>query len=192
MIAAHTLTRQGRGSLRFILGLRWVLLFTTPFMFGVSAFGSGRSTIWPILFIFGLSNLGLHLRNRAQPKGLSPWVWYATFAFDLLLVTMVVIQRGGIRTDAYLLYVLIVSEAGILVTKREAWVVGLVALAAYTGSVLWVNGPPELGRVFIRVVYLGMIALATNYLAAAEKRALTAALTDAKTNLPNARLFQEA
>lgn len=192
MVESHSLANRGRSSMRFLVGLRWALLLATPFMFGLSPFGAAFPAMWPVLLLFGISNLGLQLITRHQAYSRNPWVWYATFATDLLLVTMVVIARGGIRTDAYLLYVLIVTEAGILMTKREAWAVGIVALGGYVGTVLWTNGPGELGRVIIRTVYLGLVALTTSYLAGSEKKALMAALTDAKTNLPNARLFQEA
>lgn len=192
MVDAHRLANRGRNSMRFIVHLRWALLVAAPFMFGLSSFAAACPLMWFVLVFFGASNLALHYINRRQTCGWYRWVWYATFAGDLLLVTMLVIARGGIRTDAYLLYVMVVTEAGILMTKRVAWAVGVLALAGYVGSVLWSNGPAELGRVAIRTVYLGLIALSTSYLAGSEKKALTDALTDAKTNLPNARLFQEA
>lgn len=192
LIDAHSLANRGRNSMRFIIGMRWALLLATPFMFGLSSIGAALSAMWPVLLVFFISNVGLHLITRRQDVVRNRWIWYATFAADLLLVSMVVIARGGIRTDAYLLYVLIVTEAGILMSKREAWAVGILALGGYVGTVLWTNGPEELGRVMIRTVYLGLVAMATSYLAGAEKKALTAALTDVKTNLPNARLFQEA
>ena len=192
MVDAHNLANRGRNSMRFIVGLRWMLLLAAPFMFGLSSFGAAYPVMWLVLLLFGASNLALPLIFRRQGASWNRWVWYATFACDLLLVSMVVIARGGIRTDAYLLYVMIATEAGILMSKREAWAVGVLALLSYAGTVLWTNGPEELGRVIIRTVYLGLVALSTAYLAGAEKKAMTAALTDAKTNLPNARLFQEA
>lgn len=192
VVDAHNLANRGRDSLRFIVTMRWALLLAAPFIMGLSSFAAANQVMWLVLLLFGASNLGLHVMLRRHAGAWNRWVWYATFGCDLLLVTMVVIARGGIRTDAYLLYVMIATEAGILMSKREAWVVGLLALAGYVGSVLWTNGPGELGRVIIRAVYLGLVALSTSYLSSSERKARTAALTDAKTNLPNTRLFQEA
>ncbi|HWI62353.1 MAG TPA: GGDEF domain-containing protein [Symbiobacteriaceae bacterium] len=183
---------QGRASLRFLVRLRWALLAVSPFMFGLSAIGSSGSTMWWVMAVFGASNVLLQMRARNQHLSRSRWTWYPVFLCDLLLVTWVVYVRGGIRTDTYLVYMLVACQAGILLQRWEAWVVGLASLAAYAGAVLAVDGPQEMDRVAIRTVYLALAGVTTTYLAAAERRAVHASLTDAKTNLPNARLFQEA
>lgn len=181
-----------RVSLRFLVLMRWILLLLAPLMFGLTEMGSNGSAMWWVIGAFALVNLLMQIRLRYPMFDPHPFWLYSIFATDLFLITAIVVVRGGLRTDTYLLYLLVMCEVGIVLGQRQAWLALGMALGLYGGAVLLDDPHADLARLVIRFIYMSLVGLTTAYLAAAQKRALIDSLTDSKTNLPNFRHFREA
>jgi len=158
----------------FIVGLHWGIIALAPIL----TLLSGRAThpaVWYILGAFVLFTaalqalVGLRLPERALPA-----LGFGVLIADLFLVTALVWARGGLASDTYHLYYLVIVGASILFGVREA--VGFAAASGLLyGAVLWWDaGPGVIERVAIRTVYFVLIGLAAAYLSAREARQRTA------------------
>ncbi|MFZ5824236.1 MAG: GGDEF domain-containing protein [Bacillota bacterium] len=145
-----------------------------------------------ILAAFALLTVILQVRLRFPYTRLDHLLWYLAFGTDLLLITSLVFLRGGLRTDTYILYFLVMAEAGLILGVRQAILTGVAGSALYTYTVLFVHGQDDVNRLVIRILYLMLVGSVVAFLAHSEKKALVEALTDFKTHLPNFRHFQEA
>lgn len=176
-------------SLRFVIILRWVIILLAPLLTGLSDFHS-TPVFWGVLLV-GVAITILMQTRLKDPRGrMDRRIWYVAFLSDLLLFTYIVVLRGGFRTDTYLLYNLVVCEAGLILGTWPAILTGISACILYAVATVGVLGEPDINRLVIRCVYLLLIGTGTALLAAAEKRALVASLTDFKTHVPNFRYFQ--
>lgn len=177
-------------SRKFFVGARWATMLIAPVLMGLSTVRTTPAMLW-LLGFFALITLVLQVRLFTRPTRLDQWLWYAAFLTDLLVITGIIMARGGLRTDVYLLYILVMNEAGMILGVWQAIVTGITACTLYATALLWMADEPDLNRLAVRSIYLMMIGLATAYLASSEKRALVASLTDFKTQLPNFRHFQQ-
>ncbi len=181
-------TRVTPGAFRFILLIRWVLVPLTPILMGLSQ--AGMTGLWWIVGLLAFSNLVLQARAGRPQAPRDSWLWFLAFQFDLFLITLGVVLRGGLRSDVFLFYILVSIEAGLLLGTRQAFLTNLVAISLYATGVLGFTDDVDPKRLVIRCVYLLLFGLVITYVLAAEKRALRNSLTDVKTHLPNFRYFQ--
>lgn len=179
-------------SLQFVVRLRWALLLLSPLLFGFSPLGSVSGAMWWILGPYAALTLLVHVRGRRRAIAPGARLWYVTFAADLAIITLIVWVRGGLRTDAYLLYLLVTSEVGIILGQRSAMLMGAAALLSYALAVFWAEPDPEWSRLIIRALYLSLVTGVATYLTYAQRVAVVDSLTDSKTNLPNVRHFRSA
>ncbi|MFZ5814885.1 MAG: GGDEF domain-containing protein [Bacillota bacterium] len=141
---------------------------------------------------FAALTVVLQIRLRQPYSRLDHYLWYIAFLTDLLLITTMVVVRGGLRTDAYILYFLVMAEAGLVLGMWQAIVTGVAGSALYSYAVLILHDETDIRRLAIRILYLMMIGIVTAFLAHSEKKAIVEALTDFKTHLPNFRHFHAA
>jgi two-component system sensor histidine kinase PilS (NtrC family) len=97
---------------------------------------------------------------------------YAQALFDLLLVTAVVHMTGRAESDFVPLYVLVITEAALLLPARGGILIGVLAILVYFADALWgsavarmvggvVAEPGLSASVFIQMGLFAVIALAT-------------------------------
>lgn len=173
----------------FVTG-RWLTLLLFPFLAGWSQF---RSTpdLWWLAGVFLLATAALQVRLRSAYAVLDHWLWHGVVCADLLIITGIVVATDGLHSDAYLLYILAVIEAGMILGLWQAMAACVSAGMLYSGVVLLVVGEVDPQRLLQRFLSLMIVGVVTAYLAASQKRALIASLTDFKTHLPNFRHFQQ-
>ncbi len=167
------------------------MLVLAPILAGLSPVSVPAATA-AVMGGFALLTVILQVRLRYPYTRLDHWLWYIAFSTDVMLITALVVARGGLRTDAYILYFLVMAEAGLVLGMWQAIATGLAGTTLYTWAILFVLGETDLKRIAIRCLYLMMIGIVTAFLAHSEKKAIVDALTDFKTHLPNFRHFQSA
>lgn len=180
-----------RSSRSFFVAMRWLMLLLAPVLAGLSTVQVPLETA-VVVVAFALLTVVLQIRLRDSYSRLDHWLWYIAFSVDLLLITALVVARGGLRTDAYILYFLVMAEAGLILGMWQAILTGVAGSVLYTYAVLAIIGESDLNRLAIRILYLMMIGIVTGFLAHSEKKAIVDALTDFKTHLPNFRHFRAA
>lgn len=183
-----------RASRAFFVGMRWCMLLVGPILAGLSPIHVPMETL-AVLIGFALLTVILQIRLHRPYTRLDQRLWYIAFFTDLLLITTLVMVRGGLRTDAYIFYFLVMAEAGLILGMWQAILNGVAGSALYSWAVLIFHAQLEssdLKRLAIRIIYLMMIGIVTAFLAHSEKKAIVEALTDYKTHLPNFRHYQAA
>lgn len=163
----HDYYRQAR----FVVRLHWGVIALAPIL----TLLSGRTTrpaAWFILGFFVLFTAALQAIVSLRPAGM-PWerIGYAVMVSDLLLVTSLVWARGGLATDAYHFYYLVIVGAAILFGGRQSFVFAVAAGVLYGGVVWWDTGQAGvLGRVAIRTVYFVLTGTVAAHFSAEERR----------------------
>jgi len=155
----------------FVVRLHWGIALLTPIL----TILSGKVThpaVWVILGVFLLSTAVLQAFVSLRLP-IAHWskLGYAVLILDLLFVTVLVWARGGLSTDAYHLYYLVIAGAGILFGVKESMAFALLAGMLYS-LVVWLDAGEAsvLGRVAIRTVYFVLIGVAIAYLASQAER----------------------
>lgn len=185
----HTLRQIPERSRRFFVLARWGVLLVAPFLIGLSSFQS-KPMNWLLLIYFAVLTVFFHIRLK-QNRTTHDVAWYTTaLASDLILVTAIVVLRDGLRTDAYLLYILVINEAGLMLGIVPALVAGVASVLLYSCAI-WLFADPDPTRLLIRAVYMNLIGAMTAFMASSEKKALMDSVLDFKTQLPNYRRFTE-
>lgn len=130
-----------------------------------------RPTEWLVLGIFGLVAVALYGWAR-RPGAARAWprVGYVVLAFDLLAITVQVWTRGGLETDTYHFYYVLIVGSGIVFGMIESLTAAVCAGLAY-GLAVGLSGGAmaDLGRVAIRTIYFALTGTAAAYLAARER-----------------------
>lgn len=175
----------------FFVRMRWCMMVIAPLLTGLSPIHVPLETV-VVMAGFALLTIILQIRLRSPYTRLDHLLWYIAFGTDLLLITTMVFVRGGLRTDAYILYFLVMAEAGLILGMKQAIATGIVGSSLYAVVVLVLHGEDDIKRLAIRILYLMVIGIVTGFLAHSEKKAIVDALTDHKTHLPNFRHYQEA
>ncbi len=155
----------------FVVWLHLGVIVLAPVLFLLS----GRVTspaVWYILGIFVLFTAVAQGFLSLRPARVSwPLLGQLLMVVDLLLVTGLVWARGGLETDAYHFYYLVIVGSAILFGARES-VAFAVAACLFYGVVVWLDaGSTEaLVRVLIRTVYMVLTGFLAGYLSAQERR----------------------
>jgi diguanylate cyclase (GGDEF)-like protein len=155
----------------FVVRLHWGIALLTPIL----TLLSGKTThpaVWVVLGVFLLSTTVLQaFVSLRLPIARLSKLGYAVLILDLLFVTALVWARGGLSTDAYHFYYLVIAGAGILFGVKESLAFALLAGMMY-GLVVWLDAGEVsvLGRVAIRTVYFVLIGVAVAYLASQAER----------------------
>jgi len=164
---------ERRGDLRFALNLHWAVIVLVPTLtlLGRREVGPG---LWGVLALAALCTGTLHhLVARRSLQPLWPAAGYAILAGDLLLVSALVWTKGGLASDTYHLYYLVIVGAGVVFGVRASILTALGAGVLY-GLAVWLAAAgqaqdPDLGRVAVRTVYLVLTGAAAAYLANRER-----------------------
>ncbi len=156
---------------RFVVTMHWGVIALAPILTVLSG-RTTRPAVWLILGSFVLFTAALQAMISLRPTGMA-WerIGYAVMISDLLLVTSLVWARGGLATDAYHYYYLVIVGAAILFGGRQSFVFAVAAGVLYGGVVWWDTGQAGvLGRVAIRTVYFVLTGTAAAYFSAEERR----------------------
>jgi len=161
---------QADPELAFLLSFHLVILVVAPILLFLSGrrFDDGS---WLILGVFTLYTLGMYLFIRGiRTASGRTLLGYVLLGGDLLLVTVLVWAHGGLVTDAYNFYHLVIVGAGILFGLGESLGVAVAAGLLYGGAVLLASGSEaDLVRVAIRTIYFCLTGFIAAYLASREK-----------------------
>lgn len=155
----------------FVLRLHWVIIALSPLLTVLS----GRQTmpgVWVVLGLFALCTLAVQASIRRRPvETLWSKLGYAVLGADLFLVSFLVWARGGLVTDFYHFYYLVIVGASILFGVRESLGFALAAGVLY-GMAVWLKTPEVavLSRVAIRTIYFILVGTGAAYLAAQVQR----------------------
>lgn len=126
---------------------------------------------WLLVGIFGLVSITLYLWAK-RPDAARGWprVGYMVLAFDLIAITVQVWTRGGLSTDTYHFYYLLIVGSGIVFGVIESLLMAVCAGLAYGLAVQLTGGEAaDLARVAIRTIYFALTGAAAAYLAARER-----------------------
>lgn len=146
------------------LKVRWMVLAALPFLVLASAHRAGRVTL-AVIAVYVAYTLALYAAERRGRPGNLPWA-AAGIAVDLGLVTMVVAERGGMRTDAWVLYLLATISVGMRYGIVATLAVTMVATGLYATAVWPSMGPDgDVWRLLIRLVYMALVGLMSASLA---------------------------
>lgn len=156
---------------RFVLRLHWGVILLAPLLTVLSGKVT-RPAGWFVIGLFILFTAALQAMISLRPSG-TPWkaVGYAVMIADLFLVTSLVWARGGLATDAYHFYYLVIVGAAILFGGWQSFLFAVAAGLLY-GLVIWwdARALDVLGRVVIRTVYFALIGATAAYFSSEERR----------------------
>lgn len=149
----------------FLVKLHWGILIA-PVMLALSDVRPSPPVIAAVV-IFTLYTIGLngHYARRRTLGGL----WPAVLVIDLSFITFLVWARGGLRSDAYLLYYLAIIGIAALYGWRESLVVALLSGAMYNAALAFIP-PFAVGRGIIRALYFALTGLIAGHLGELEQR----------------------
>lgn len=93
-----------------------------------------------MLALEALSNVALYLwtRRHSEEQRLTPWVVFSVLAADIVFLTSLLAMTGGVSNPFALLYVVHVTLATVMMARRWAWVLSLIAVLSYA-SLFWVS-----------------------------------------------------
>lgn len=155
------------------LKVRWLISAVAPVLAVLSlpAAGptAGLATLAAIVVYF-LYTLALQLAESRGWARHPSWP-LADIALDLGLVSAVVYDRVGLKSDAWALYLLATVSAGFRYGLAAALGVAGCAAALYAG-IVWptIANPAELDRLLIRLVYVALMGVTSAMLAAELRR----------------------
>lgn len=184
--------RSSRAVERFIVGFRWLVFILAALTREPSRWSSATT------LVFGLAALVtvfLTLGTYGRSRRLGRWtkvLWPPTVTLDLLAISLLVYDTGGLKSEYYHSYALVLLQVGILFGVRSAALTTAAAGLLYFAAASLAAGSTDvISRVAIRTTYLAFTAAIGNHLARQERRAVLLALTDDKTGLPNSRFFHQ-
>jgi len=97
---------------RKISFIRWVIIFMAPLMIPLSDYRENLVIyVVTVMVVGGLYNSLVTFACYNNSNKLVNIVKYTSF-FDLLLITLVVYLRGGLRSDTFMLYLLVILGSG--------------------------------------------------------------------------------
>lgn len=164
---------ERRHDLRFALNLHWAVIILVPTLTLLGRREVGPA-FWGVLALAALCTGTLqHLATGRSLHPVWPTAGYAMLAGDLLLVSALVWSKGGLASDTYHLYYLVIVGAGVVFGVRASILTALGAGVLY-GLAVWLAAAgqvqdPDLGRVAVRTVYLALTGAAAAYLAHRER-----------------------
>jgi two-component system, NtrC family, sensor histidine kinase PilS len=108
-----------------------------------------------------------HLRRREPSENLL----YAHVILDVLLVTGIIHITGGQESDFAPLYVLVISEAALLLPLPGGVLIGALAGILYFADIFWFHAGSFTGTVAYQIVLFAAVALVTGLLGDRVRRA---------------------
>jgi len=155
----------------FVVRLHWGIIVLAPTLTVLSGKPAG-SAFWYTLGFLVLSTASFQTFISLRPARI-PWpgLGYAILISDLLFVTGLVWARGGLATDAYHFYYLVIVGSAVLFGAKESIGCAVAAGLLYGGLVLADTGQvADLSRAGIRALYFVLIGALAAYLSRQEKR----------------------
>jgi diguanylate cyclase (GGDEF)-like protein len=154
-----------------VVRLHWIIIILAPVLTVLTARPSDP-VIWYALGLLVLSTASFQTLISLRPSRI-PWpgLGYAIIVSDLLFVTGLVWAKGGLVTDAYHFYYLVIVGSAVLFGSRES--VGCAVLAGLLyGAVSWATtGEVEdLARAGTRTIYFVLTGALAAYLSRQAKR----------------------
>lgn len=170
-------------AITFSLFMRWLILFISPVLILFNALGRAETTT---IFVIGLVyNL---LLSRAAQAHRHPSLLFTALA-DVGLISALVFFRGGIRSDIYILYTVVLVYLTMVYSWRGTAFALLLSLVCYLAVVLLLDaevgggaGIEDGGVALLRLLYLTLVGLGVGVAVGHFERANTA-LTYARAQL---------
>jgi two-component system sensor histidine kinase PilS (NtrC family) len=108
-----------------------------------------------------------HLREREPGTGFL----YLQVLLDVLIVTATVHVTGGATSDFAPLYILVISEAALLLPLSGGVLMGVLASAMFTGDIVLLKGQSVTGPLALQLLLFAGVAVATGILGDRLRRA---------------------
>ena len=128
--------REPRSVLDTLIRMRWAAIIGQVTVIAV-AYEGFEVVLSPLplltmLALEALSNVWLYAIKRRWPdKPLARWMVALVLALDMLFLTILLAMSGGVHNPFALLYVVHVTLATVLMTRRWAWALTLMATCCY-------------------------------------------------------------
>lgn len=174
--------------------LRWlIIVFMGPSFFFLSEYKDYGKYFMGAIVIAFIYNSFLTLSAYSKKDRYITFLKY-TIYIDLLLITIALAIRGGLRSDIYLLYYLAISFNGAKLGCQGTVITLCLSIISFTINAFFFTDPEifTLGRYISRLIYLPLISLSItemNLLVrdshSREQKARDLACTDPLTGLPN-------
>lgn len=175
---------------RFIIRMRWLVFLIVPLLILLSDKSVTKYTEVSIA-VFGIFNL--LLTYATWNFGRFPYIrilWATVWLFDILLISIVVIQRGGVHSDVYQMFFWVIIQAGFLYSVRGALITSIFSSCIYLFTVFEIHHDvSDVNRAIIRAFYFIITGLLIGYMSKLERQSLVNSLTDFKTKIPNYQYF---
>ncbi len=158
---------------RHLILLRFILILATVLIMTYSRkglqFGEPGYIIALLYFLTGIA------LTRVPEKSLSkPWFSFATFLFDIVVISIAIYLAEGIATDFYLIYFLAIFISAVSQTVNVSLPVAIVASIVYAWLIH--QQYPDLSlldsQFLIRIPFFFIISLTSSYWAESTRREL--------------------
>ncbi|ADG82909.1 diguanylate cyclase [Thermincola potens JR] len=173
----------------FVIIMRWVLVLFSPILYHISR-------LWPqgldfyALMTFIAVNVFLTAATYFRWK-LSMRLWVVVHLLDAIIISIMVTARGGVGSENFNVYYLLVLQAGMLFGFRPALYCLILASISYLIAVILTYPQGyEWNVLEIRLIYLWLIGLTSSYLAFSEKKQHHSASIDFLTRTYNRKFLQ--
>ncbi len=175
----------------FIIIMRWIIVGISPIlcvMGGLSPHFHDFLTI--IIFSWVTTILTI---SHFKHIHLKPVHWGMVHVVDLIAISLMVFGRNGIQSESFVLYYLVILQAGLILGVRPALACILLSNILYTGSVLG-SGPTDgdLKRLVTRIIYSWLVGITGAYLAYLEKKHQRHAIMDCLTSTYNRSFLDQS
>lgn len=179
---------------------RWLLIIViSPISFGLSEYNINNIYLVYIILFGCIYNTLVTIAAYSKENKFSS-VLESTMYLDVLLISLILAARGGMRSDVFLLYFLIISYNG---TKfgYKGTVLNIIQTVIYFSLIAFIFTSKDtflLGRYIIRIIYIVITSYViyeinkiVNESLKREKYAKGLAMKDFLTNLPNRMSLSE-
>ena len=178
-------------SQNFILIMRWLIIGLSPILFGVSGLWPHSYDLLTIMFFSFITTVMTvcHFKHLS----LKPVHWGIIHIADLIAITLMVFGQNGIHSESFILYYLVVLQAGLIFGVRQALVCLFFSNILYTAVVmLTFSAETDIARLIVRIIYSWLVGITGAYLTYLEKKHQKHAITDCLTSTYNRSFLDQS
>lgn len=119
--------------------------------------------------------------------------WVIIHLVDLVAISLMIMGRGGIHSECFNLYYLVILQAGLVFGVKQALISLLFSSLFYFSSVM-LTGPTEaeIRKLIVRLMYSWLVGTTGSYLAYLQKKHQKQAMTDFVTRTYNRSFLEQS
>lgn len=179
---------------------RWIqLIVICPISFGLSEYSENNHLLFCVIIAECIYNAVVTIAAYSKRRKFSS-ILKTTIYIDILYVTIMLCVRGGIRSDVFIIYILLISYNGAKFGFKGT-ILSLIQSLIYFSIAAFIFTPENLfsfNRYIIRVIYIAMstyviyqVNKIINESYDREKKANNLAMKDVLTQIPNRLLLAD-